>query len=44
MGDWGTLRLERLDRSKLFGIQFRVNNVDEPFDIWIDDIALVRGR
>ena len=42
-GDWGTPHPERIDRSKLFGIQFRVKNVDEPFDIWIDDIAFVRG-
>jgi len=42
MGDWGTPRLERVDPSKLFGIEFRVKHVDEPFDIWIDDIAFIQ--
>lgn len=42
-GDWGTPTPGRIDRSKLFGIQFRVKNMDEPFDIWIDDIAFIRA-
>jgi hypothetical protein len=33
-----------MDRAKLFGIQFRVKNVDEPFDVWIDDIAFVTSE
>lgn len=41
--EWGMPRPERLDASRLFGIQFRAIGVDEPFDIWIDDLAFVEG-
>lgn len=43
-GDWGTPGPAKVDRSKLFGIEFRVKNVDEPFDIWIDDIAFIPAK
>jgi endoglucanase len=38
---WGTPRPQRVDSSRLFGIQFRVTDKGAPFDVWIDDLAFV---
>lgn len=40
---WGTPRPQRIDSSRLFGIQFRVVDRDAPFDIWIDDLAFIES-
>ncbi len=40
---WGTPRPQRIDSSRLFGIQFRVMDRGAPFDIWIDDVAFIES-
>jgi endoglucanase len=40
---WGDPRPPRLDAARLFGIQFRVMQRGEPFDIWIDDVAFIEA-
>lgn len=41
MPGWGAPRPEHLDASKVFAVQFVVNEPGERFDFWLDDIAFV---
>ena len=40
---WGTPRPQRVDSSRLFGIQFRITDRGAPFDVWIDDLAFIES-
>ncbi|MFO7178121.1 MAG: carbohydrate binding domain-containing protein [Pseudomonadota bacterium] len=35
---WGNPRTAGIDKSKLYSIQFQVNEKGAPFDIWVDEI------
>jgi endoglucanase len=36
--DWGSPRPRSIDKSKLYGVQWQVNQPGVSFDIWIDDV------
>jgi len=39
--DWGSPKPHFIDKSKLFGLQWQVNQPGADFDIWIDDVEFV---
>ena len=39
MSGWGDPIVPNITRSKLYGIQWQVNQKGQPYDIWIDDLA-----
>jgi endoglucanase len=39
MKGWGSPRADGIDPSKLYGMQWQVNEPGAKFDIWIDEIA-----
>ena len=38
MKGWGSPRMQKIDPSQLYGMQFQVNEKGAPFDIWVDEI------
>jgi len=39
--DWGSPKPHSIDKSKVFGLQWQVNQPGADFDIWIDDVEFV---
>jgi hypothetical protein len=35
---WGNPHTDGIDKSKLYSIQFQVNDKGAKFDIWVDEI------
>jgi len=35
---WGSPHTARIDSSRIYAIQFEVNDTGQPYDIWVDDI------
>lgn len=38
MKDWGNPRMPGIDSSRVYGMQFQVNEKGAPFDVWVDEI------
>ena len=38
LNDLGSPRMPGVDSSKIYGLQFQVNEPNAPFDIWVDEI------
>lgn len=38
MKDWGNPRMPGVDSSRIYGMQFQVNEKGAPFDVWVDEI------
>jgi hypothetical protein len=38
MKGWGSPRTPGVDSSKVYGLQFQVNDKGAAFDVWLDDI------
>jgi endoglucanase len=38
---WGSPNPSSIEKSKLYGVQFQVNDKGQNFDVWIDDVAFV---
>ena len=41
LSGWGAPTPSSIDKSKIYGVQFQVNDKGQNFDVWIDDIAFV---
>jgi endoglucanase len=39
MDGWGSPTKPAIDKSKLYGMQFQVNQAGSSFDIWVDDVT-----
>jgi endoglucanase len=39
LAGWGAPHKNAVDPSKVYGIQFQVNDKGQPFEIWVDNIA-----
>ena len=38
MKDWGSPRMPGVDSSRIYGLQFQVNEKGAAFDVWVDEI------
>jgi endoglucanase len=36
---WGTPHPSGIDKTKIFGLQFQVNDKGKPYDIWVDELG-----
>jgi endoglucanase len=41
MEGWGSPQKDRIDNTKLYGMQWQVNKPGQSYDIWISDVAFV---
>jgi endoglucanase len=39
LSGWGSPNPASIEKSKIYGVQFQVNDPGAPFDVWIDDIT-----
>jgi len=41
MEGWGSPAKPAIDKTKLYGMQWQVNNPGQSFDIWVDDVKFI---